>query len=167
MSTGSADPWQLKDTKTDQGNTEFSSNCDSFEDNFIAHDQNQEGNEKDFENIKKSNDRNLHDPLPDSSNYLELLERKLAKVQKGSKLLENLQDKRQDCMRSLLSANGVPVTIFEQLLELDTPIDSGRLHRHLLPVQALTVGETVRIVEHDALEQREEEHTEVEAEGDH
>ncbi|XP_022217067.1 uncharacterized protein LOC111070662 [Drosophila obscura] len=161
MYTGSADPWQLKDTTTGQGNKELSSNCDTFEDNFTAQDQDQEGTEKDFENTDKRNDRNLHDPLPDSSNYLELLERKLAKVQKGSKLLENLQDKRQDCMRSLLSANGVPVTIFEQLLELDTPIDSGRLHRHLLPVQALTVGETVRIVEHDALE-RPEEQTEVE-----
>ncbi|XP_034664058.1 uncharacterized protein LOC117898615 [Drosophila subobscura] len=157
MSTGSADPWQLKDTTTEQDNKKFSSDCDSFEDNFTAQDQDQEGNEKDFETTKKSNERNFHDPLPDSSKYLEQLERKLAKVQKGSKLLENLQDKRQDCMRSLLSANGVPVTIFAQLLELDTPIDSGRLHRHLLPVQALTVGETVRIVEHDALQQPEEE----------
>lgn len=97
------------------------------------------------------------EPLPDSSDYLKLLERKLARVQKGNKLLDNLRDKRQDCMRGLLSSEGVPISIFEQFLELDAPIESGRLHRHLLPVQAVNVGETFHIVEHDALQQSAEE----------
>lgn len=92
-------------------------------------------------------------------------ERKLKKVQKGSKLLDSLQEKKQDCMRNLLGSNGVPASTLEQLLEFDTPIESGRLHRHLLPVQAVTVGETLHIVDHDALEeQKEEEQEEKEAE---
>lgn len=61
----------------------------------------------------------------------------------------------------LLGSNGeVPATTIEQLLELDTPIESGRLHRHLLPVQAVTVGETLHIVEHDALEEQKDEEEE-------
>lgn len=63
-------------------------------------------------------------------------------------------------MRSLLASSGVPEKTFEQLLEFDTPIESGRLHRHLLPVQAVTVGETLEIVKYDELEV-EEEHQEV------
>lgn len=81
-------------------------------------------------------------------------ERKLEKVQKGNKLLDSLQEKKQDCMRSLLASNGVPETTLEQLLDFDTPIESGRLHRHLLPVQAVTVGETLQIVQYDALEEQ-------------
>lgn len=86
----------------------------------------------------------------------------MKKVQKGSKLLDSLQEKREDCMRNLLlGSNGeVPATTIEQLLELDTPIESGRLHRHLLPVQAVTVGETLHIVEHDALEEQKDEEEE-------
>jgi len=88
-------------------------------------------------------------------------------VQKGNKLLDNLRDKRQDCMRGLLSSEGVPISIFEQFLELDAPIESGRLHRHLLPVQAVNVGETFHILEHDALQQSAEEAAaEEEEEGD-
>ncbi|KAH8382215.1 hypothetical protein KR009_002413, partial [Drosophila setifemur] len=144
MSLGSADPWQLNNTELQQGNSESAVNSDSFEDNFTAN-----GNNEGVE------------PLPDSSDYLKLLERKLARVQKGNKLLDNLRDKRQDCMRGLLASEGVPISIFEQFLELDTPIESGRLHRHLLPVQAINVGETVNIVEHDALQRTEEEEQEL------
>ncbi|KAM8707008.1 hypothetical protein ACLKA7_011162 [Drosophila subpalustris] len=89
-----------------------------------------------------------------SANYLQSLERKLQRVQKGAKLLDSLQEKKQDCMRNLLASDGLPATTLEQLLELDTPIESGRLHRHLLPVQAVTVGETLHIVKHDALERQ-------------
>lgn len=93
---------------------------------------------------------------PDAVLISTISERKLAKVQKGNKLLDSLRDKRQDCMRGLLASEGVPVSIFEQFLELETPIESGRLHRHLLPVQAVNVGETVHIVDHDELQQKED-----------
>lgn len=76
--------------------------------------------------------------------------------------MDSLQAKKQDCMRSLLASSVVPEPTFEQLLEFDTPIESGRLHRHLLPVQAVTVGETLQIVKYDELEVDEEHQTEQE-----
>eukprot|EP00099_Drosophila_melanogaster_P023869 NP_651751.1 uncharacterized protein Dmel_CG42557 [Drosophila melanogaster] len=148
MSLGNADPWHLKNTIVKQGISGSANNSESFEDNFTPLPS---GNES---NVQKDG---KIEPLPDSSDYLKLLERKLARVQKGNKLLDNLRDKRQDCMRGLLSSEGVPISIFEQFLELDAPIESGRLHRHLLPVQAVNVGETFHIVEHDALQQSAEE----------
>ncbi|XP_062125766.1 uncharacterized protein LOC133838622 [Drosophila sulfurigaster albostrigata] len=65
-------------------------------------------------------------------------------------------------MRNLLAASAD--TTLEQLLDLDTPIESGRLHRHLLPVQAVTVGETLHIVKHDALEEQIEQEQQLELE---
>ncbi|KAH8363348.1 hypothetical protein KR084_008735, partial [Drosophila pseudotakahashii] len=147
MSLGNADPWHLNNTLVEQGSTETAEKGDTFEDNFTT----PPGKESNLEKEVKI------EPLPDSSDYLKLLERKLARVQKGNKLLDNLRDKRQDCMRGLLSSEGVPISIFEQFLELDAPIESGRLHRHLLPIQAVNVGETFHILEHDALQQSAEE----------
>ncbi|XP_017131478.1 uncharacterized protein LOC108148778 [Drosophila elegans] len=152
MSLGNADPWHLSNTTIEQGSTDSAENSDSFEDNFTPPPTGKEGNAEKDAKINEG-----HEPLPDSSDYLKLLERKLARVQKGNKLLDNLRDKREDCMRGLLSSEGVPISIFEQFLELDAPIESGRLHRHLLPVQAVNVGETVCIVNHDALQQTAEE----------
>ncbi|XP_033166648.1 uncharacterized protein LOC117145195 [Drosophila mauritiana] len=149
MSLGNADPWHLKNTIVEQGISGSANNSESFEDNFTSPPAS--GNESNVQKDVKI------EPLPDSSDYLKLLERKLARVQKGNKLLDNLRDKRQDCMRGLLSSEGVPISIFEQFLELDAPIESGRLHRHLLPVQAVSVGETFHIVKHDALQQSAEE----------
>ncbi|KRK04161.1 uncharacterized protein LOC26535430 [Drosophila yakuba] len=148
MSLGNADPWHLKNNIVEQGISVSPNNSESFEDNFTPPPSENESNVQKDGQIE---------PLPDSSDYLKLLERKLARVQKGNKLLDNLRDKRQDCMRGLLSSEGVPISIFEQFLELDAPIESGRLHRHLLPVQAVNVGETFHIVEHDALQQSAEE----------
>ncbi|KAH8293566.1 hypothetical protein KR054_001631 [Drosophila jambulina] len=145
MSLGNADPWHVRNPEIEEPTTEPTDKTDRFEDNFTPA----------KESATPATDAESptgHEPLPDSSDYLKLLERKLARVQKGNKLLDNLRDKRQDCMRGLLESEGVPVSIFEQFLELDTPIESGRLHRHLLPVQAVNVGETVYIVEHDALQ---------------
>ncbi|XP_017041708.1 uncharacterized protein LOC108088443 [Drosophila ficusphila] len=148
MSLGNADPWHLNTTLVKQGSPGSTDKSERFEDNFTPPPTVKESSEK-----KDAKTGEGHEPLPDSSDYLKLLERKLARVQKGNKLLDNLRDKRQDCMRGLLSSEGVPISIFEQFLELDAPIESGRLHRHLLPVQAVNVGETVYIVNHDALEQ--------------
>ncbi|XP_017076404.2 uncharacterized protein LOC108111446 [Drosophila eugracilis] len=158
MSLGNADPWHLKNTIVEQGNTESADSTDSFEDNFTPPST---GKESSIEKESKI------EPLPDSSDYLKLLERKLARVQKGNKLLDNLRDKRQDCMRGLLSTEGVPISVFEQFLELDAPIESGRLHRHLLPVQAVNVGETFHIVDHDALQKSVEEAEEEQPPAEH
>ncbi|XP_017091955.2 uncharacterized protein [Drosophila bipectinata] len=152
MSLGNADPWQVKNSGIEQESAEPADNGDRFEDNFASNGPETNANGK----------KEGHEPLPDSSEYLKLLERKLTRVQKGNKLLDSLRDKRQDCMRGLLASEGVPVSIFEQFLELETPIESGRLHRHLLPVQAVNVGETVHIVDHDELQQKEEDNLEEE-----
>ncbi|KAH8311154.1 hypothetical protein KR044_004593, partial [Drosophila immigrans] len=164
MSVCNADPWQVKNDSIQQenGNIEV---IEKFEDYFNP---NKTGaTERTSEDIDESDTKTASDvgnvtgltqiePLPDSANYLQLLERKLQRVQKGCKLLDSLQEKKQDCMRNLLAASdiGVPASTLEQLLDLDTPIESGRLHRHLLPVQAVTVGETLHIVKHDALEEQ-------------
>lgn len=157
MSVCNADPWQVKnDNSTDKqenGNTEV---IEKFEDNFNPNKAESQISEETETESNVSGSTQI-EPLPDSANYLQLLERKLQRVQKGAKLLESLQEKKQDCMRNLLASDGVPATTLEQLLELDTPIESGRLHRHLLPVQAVTVGETLHIVNHDALEEQIEE----------
>ncbi|ALC47774.1 CG42557 [Drosophila busckii] len=118
MSVYNADPWQVINNNNIEKEAKSSANIiEKFEDNFNP-------------------DKSSLEPLPDSANYLHSLEKKLQKVQKGAKLLDSLQEKKHDCMRQLLSANGVPESTLDQLLELDTPIESGRLHRHLLPVQA-------------------------------
>ncbi|KAH8402774.1 hypothetical protein KR215_010319, partial [Drosophila sulfurigaster] len=166
MSVCSADPWQVKNDNIQQkenGNIEV---IEKFEDNFNPHKTGTAPSEEiDDKKTAASDVSNVTgvtqiEPLPDSANYLQLLERKLQRVQKGSKLLDSLQEKKQDCMRNLLAASAD--TTLEQLLELDTPIESGRLHRHLLPVQAVTVGETLHIVKHDALEEQIEQEQQLE-----
>ncbi|KAH8417558.1 hypothetical protein KR222_001862, partial [Zaprionus bogoriensis] len=161
MSVCDADPWQVKNNDSieqqqQNGNIQV---IEKFEDNFNPNNKAETQTRTSPAQVSESNATGPQrlQPLPDSANYLQLLERKLKKVQKGSKLLDSLQEKKQDCMRNLLGSNGAaPATTLEQLLELDTPIESGRLHRHLLPVQAVTVGETLHIVAHDALEQQQQ-----------
>ncbi|XP_002073354.3 uncharacterized protein LOC6650636 [Drosophila willistoni] len=167
MSVCNADPWQVKNNSIELQQQKITNEVQSFEDNFASHKDNnkqqeaveeeEEEEHQDVDVVGKTSSvaRPPHEPLPDSANYLQLLERKLAKVQKGSKLLDSLQEKRQDCMRLLLASSNGSALIEEQL-ELDTPIESGRLQRHLLPHQALTVGELVNIVKHDALEEQQE-----------
>ncbi|EDW58367.1 uncharacterized protein [Drosophila virilis] len=157
MSVCKADPWQVKNnsSKPENGNTDV---IEKFEDNFNP---NKSESRRTSDIVYSKTESNASgsqriEPLPDSANYLQLLERKLEKVQKGNKLLDSLQEKKEDCMRSLLASNGVPESTLEQLLDFDTPIESGRLHRHLLPVQAVTVGETLQIVQYDALEEQEQ-----------
>ncbi|XP_017859655.1 PREDICTED: uncharacterized protein LOC108611481 [Drosophila arizonae] len=166
MSVCQADPWQMTSNSIKQQENGNSRVIETFEDNFTSSINKEETERRasadiDLE-LKESNVTGPQqlEPLPDSASYLQLLERKLQKVQKGTKLLDSLQAKKEDCMRSLLASSGVPEKTFEQLLEFDTPIESGRLHRHLLPVQAVTVGETLEIVKYDELEV-EEEHQEV------
>ncbi|KAH8360215.1 hypothetical protein KR093_011441, partial [Drosophila rubida] len=161
MSVCNADPWQVKNDSIQHqnGNIEV---IEKFEDNFNPIKSVQEidcDKNKTASDVSNVTGVTKIEPLPDSANYLQLLERKLQRVQKGAKLLDSLQEKKQDCMRNLLATSdiGVPASTLEQLLDLDTPIESGRLHRHLLPVQAVTVGETLHIVKHDALEEQIEE----------
>lgn len=181
MSVCQADPWQVTSNSIKQQENGNSKVIETFEDNFTSSTNKEETGRTSADidlGLKESNATGPQqlEPLPDSANYLQLLggyiytyvkifyinfnilyeERKLQKVQKGTKLLDSLQAKKEDCMRLLLASNGVPEKTFEQLLEFDTPIESGRLHRHLLPVQAVTVGETLQIVKYDELEVEEQ-----------
>lgn len=92
-------------------------------------------------------------PLPDSEEYLQSLEKKLKKLKTSQTLLNQLKSKREDCISNLLRDNSRNITN-EELLELDTPIQSSvqEICRHFCPEQPLNVGETVHIIQHDHLE---------------
>lgn len=96
-------------------------------------------------------------PLPDSEEYLQSLEKKLKKLKTSQTFLNQLKSKREDCISNLLRDNSRNITN-EELLELDTPIQSSvqEICRHFCPEQPLNVGETVHIIQHDHLEKSEE-----------
>ncbi|KAI8130046.1 hypothetical protein FF38_06144 [Lucilia cuprina] len=132
-----------------------------FEDSFI---QEKDTNSNTFEapsaeDSSKEVVGSQHQPLPDSETYLQSLERKLEKLKKGSKLVDALAEKREDCLRSMLQNNSSQGLNNDILLELEASItntDSAvqNLYRQLQPVQPVTVGETVHIVKYDQLEEQ-------------
>ncbi|XP_055847841.1 coiled-coil domain-containing protein 32 [Episyrphus balteatus] len=163
------DPWLVREktinqesvenspTDTNSNETNFnlieSQTSLQFEDNFLP--------THNILNNASSNKESTQQPsrLPDSEDYLQSLEKKLKKIKKNPKILEALSEKRAECLRNLLEDN-----LFinkDESLELDAPISSGdsavqELYRHIQPVQALSVGETVHIVKYDQLEAEEE-----------
>lgn len=93
-------------------------------------------------------------------------------MKKGSKLVDALSEKREDCWRSLLrsevnrsSSNGVLIELEERVSDSNSAIQS--LYRQIQPIQPITVGETVHILKFEQLEQQqrlEDESTEKEEE---
>lgn len=89
------------------------------------------------------------------------VERKLQKIQKESKLIDALGEKRQQCLRSLLQEDigehqSTTFTNNNELLEFETPIANSEstvqgIYRHLQPVQPLSIGEIVHILKYDQL----------------
>lgn len=70
-------------------------------------------------------------------------------------MLRQLAEKREACMRQLLCETSV---YEEEIVKLEEPIEDNPLLRALAPQkQALTQGETVRLVQHDQLETKREE----------
>lgn len=86
-------------------------------------------------------------------------ERKLEKLKKGSKLVDALSEKREDCWRSLLrnelnrsSSNGLLIELEERVSNSNSAVQS--LYRQIQPIQPITVGETVHILKFEQLEQQ-------------
>ncbi|XP_065372361.1 uncharacterized protein LOC135964174 [Calliphora vicina] len=132
-----------------------------FEDSFIQEDNNSNTIVvADSDKTSSKEDAHTeHQPLSDSETYLQSLERKLEKLKKGSKLVDALSEKRDDCLRSMLQSNSSNGFNNDTLLELEASITNSdsavqNLYRQIQPVQPVTVGETVHIVKYDQLEEQ-------------
>ncbi|XP_037949280.1 uncharacterized protein LOC119683362 [Teleopsis dalmanni] len=159
-----SDPWlsdnKLKNNEQDNElsneapETEATTASLEFEDNFTTISSASANNTNNNSNGTKSKN---HQPLPDSDSYLRGLERKLEKIKKDSKLVKALAEKREDCLRTLLTDDFPASTQNYDILELDTPVSGAEstvqeICRHIQPVQPITIGETVNIVKYDQLE---------------
>lgn len=112
-----------------------------FEDNF-------EGN--------KEEKKPTFEPLSDSAEYLAILQRRLAKLQ-NPKVVEQLRDKRDQCMRELLEGATTTGLLTDSQLDLAANCQSdnqtaNEIIRFIKPEQPLTAGEVVPIIKHDQLE---------------
>lgn len=102
-------------------------------------------------------------PLDDTKQYLEVLERRLARIKNDPHLVAHLTAKRDDCMRILLGPNGDQVETSGSQIDLDQVVRAevgGRLNelmRRVQPEQPLNLGEVVPIVRHDQLQRKTEE----------
>lgn len=95
--------------------------------------------------------------LPDHSEYLEKLHKKLQKLQKSTDLSQSLADRRRDENRRLLVSNAIQNTEHEE----EISVEINELARRLFPEkQALSLTELVRLVEADALQPKIEEEEE-------
>lgn len=83
----------------------------------------------------------------------------MRKIKKDPSVLEQLKEKREECLNNLLNNSSSIQT--EQDYVLDESVTSNEIIRHLIPAQAQTVGEIAHLIEHDTLElQRQEEEEE-------
>ncbi|KAJ8916870.1 hypothetical protein NQ315_005877 [Exocentrus adspersus] len=86
--------------------------------------------------------------LPDSEQYLAILEEKLKKLKNDPKVLAQLTAKKEYCMQQLL-AGAVQV---EEAIELEETIPNSSILRTIAPQkQALTQGEIVEFIKYDQL----------------
>lgn len=84
-----------------------------------------------------------------------LPENKLKRLQTKSGVLQQLKDRREHCIETLLASDS-PVEQRISDLELDQPV-SASVARFIHPEQPLTVGEVLHLVKHDELENTETE----------
>uniref|UniRef100_A0A182MA09 Uncharacterized protein n=1 Tax=Anopheles culicifacies TaxID=139723 RepID=A0A182MA09_9DIPT len=96
--------------------------------------------------------------LPDSDNYLAALEKRLHRLKNHPSVLQQLAERREACMQSLLGGNVDLRTDAD--LELEEPVNSNELLRFIRPEQALSQAEVVQLVQHDQLQLEAEEHEE-------
>lgn len=118
-----------------------------FEDNFIP---------------QQSSPLNPREPqdnrLPDSDNYLATLEKRLHRLKHNPGVLQQLAERREACMQSLLAGSIALRTDAD--LELEEPVNSNELLRFIRPEQALSQAEVVQLVQHDQLQLDAEEYEE-------
>jgi hypothetical protein len=96
--------------------------------------------------------------LPDSQQYLDLLERRLQKIRKDNGILQQLTQKREECLAHLLNGDTGRLNS-DYDLELNAQVNSIEngvvldLIRTMRPEQPLSMGEIVHIIEHDQLQE--------------
>jgi len=134
------DPWQNNKAISTASSVQL-----EFEDNFIPNDH--------LEVDCKNN-------LPDSKRYLESLEKKLKKLKNDPKILEQLAQKREECLKNLINNS---FSLDNSYVELDAPVGGDSavhdIYRHLYPIQPITVGETFHIINYDQLQEKDTEPT--------
>ncbi|XP_058816601.1 uncharacterized protein LOC131679868 [Topomyia yanbarensis] len=113
--------------------------------------------EDDFEAVsiaEVDNGHNSRQPrdnrLPDSDNYLAVLERKLKRLKTSPTVLQQLVERREVCMQYLL--NDTDRSSYCADLELNEPINNYELLRFIKPEQAQSVAERVNLIKYDHLE---------------
>lgn len=112
-----------------------------------------ENSERKFGAANAFQDSFLCEKLPDSEEYLKILEGKLKSLDK-KKGQQSLGQAKQDILASLLRSESRQIVgILDSAdLELDRGVSSNLVVRQLLPKQPLTLGETVRLVDADQLD---------------
>ena len=80
---------------------------------------------------------------------LSSIESKLNKIKKDPNLLKELTEKREECIRNLLNSSSVLTS--DSDLELEYPVNSSEILRHIIPQQALNVGEIAHLINNDHL----------------
>lgn len=88
------------------------------------------------------------------------LESRLKKIRNDSSVLQQLKEKREECLNNLLNSSQSYRT--EQEFELEEEVKSSEIIRQLIPAQAQTIGEIAHLIKHDALDQQKQETEEVE-----
>ncbi|CAG9812783.1 unnamed protein product [Phaedon cochleariae] len=94
-----------------------------------------------------------NDKLPDSEEYLAILEEKLKKLKNDPNILAQLKAKRESCMEQFMSNSN---QIDLELLDLQEPLPNNPLLRTVAPQrQALEQSEIVELVKYDQLKNEE------------
>lgn len=88
--------------------------------------------------------------LPDSDNYLAALEKRLHRLKTNPTVLQQLAERREACMQSLLG--GSTTLRSDAELVLEEPVTNIELLRFIRPEQALSQAEIVQLVQHDHLQ---------------
>lgn len=109
----------------------------------------------------ESREKPQFEPLSDSEEYLAILQRRLSKLQ-NPKVLEQVRQKRDQCMRELLGTTTHTGLLTDSQLNLDASVGlsdnqtANEIIRFIKPEQPLTAGEVVPIIKHDQLEKKNE-----------
>lgn len=136
-----ADPWIEQDRQANHLASETTAVAASleFEDNFTT------------QQLPPLNPREPQDNrLPDSDNYLATLEKRLNRLKTNPTVLQQLVERREAFMQSLLG--GSTTLRSEAELELEEPVSNIELLRFIRPEQALSQAEIVQLVQHDHLQ---------------
>ncbi|XP_058449135.1 uncharacterized protein LOC131429103 [Malaya genurostris] len=146
-----ADPWNCSSVSSDRAQQLDEGESESanlqFEDDFeaaVISSSNYGGGSHENSSRQPQDNR-----LPDSDNYLAVLERKLKRLKTNPTVLQQLAERREVCMQYLLNDND-RLSCADS--ELDEPVNNNELLRFIKPEQPLSIAEVVNLVKYDHLE---------------